>query len=53
MNTVLGNVARHKVVHDEVEGSQLPVVVAHRQVPQLSEGKLAVVQRVGEEEDGA
>ena len=53
VDSMLCKVARHQVVHDEVEGGQLPVVVAHSQVPELPEGELTVVQRVCEEEDGA
>ena len=53
VNTMLCQVARHQVVHDEVEGGQLPVVVPHRQVPQFSEGELTVVEGVCEEENAA
>ena len=53
VDTMLCQVAGHQVVHDEVEGGQLPVVVPHSQVPQFSEGELTIVERVCEEENAA
>ena len=53
VDPVLGQVSRNQIVHDEVEGGQLPVVVAHGQVPEFPERELTVVERVCEEEDGS
>ena len=53
VDPVLGQVSRNQIVHDEVERGQLPVVVAHGQVPEFPERELTVVERVCEEEDGS
>ena len=51
VDSVLGQVPRNQIVHDEVERGQLPIVVAHGQVPEFPKCELTVVQRVCEEED--
>ena len=53
VDSVLGQVPRNQIVHDEVEGGQLPVVVAHGQVPEFPERELTVIEGVSEEQDGS
>ena len=50
VGTVLVEVAGDDVVHDEVDRCALPIRPVHGQVPQLVQGKVAVVERVEEQE---
>ena len=51
VDPMLGQVPRNQIVHDEIERGQLPVIVAHSQVPEFPKRELTVVQRVCEEEE--
>ncbi len=46
MGPVFVKILWHGVVHDEVEGCELPVCPIHGQVPQFKKRQFAVIERI-------